>query len=113
MHIVAVLVSSLYVPAGQLTHVSPERIRPASHCLVQPALKEPDHPSSHTHAEDWLLPVALPVFIWFGHAVQLAMLPVKVLYIPAGQDVQTEPLPKKPGSQAQLCFPGPVCEQME
>ena len=97
MHDVAVLVSSLYVPAGQLTQESPERIRPAPHFLVQPALNEPDHPASHTQAEEWLLPVALPVLVWFGHAVQLAMLPVKVLYISAGQDVQTEPLPKKPG----------------
>ena len=97
MHDVAVLVSSLYVPAGQLTQESPERIRPAPHFLVQPVLKEPDHPASHTHDAPGPLAVDPLVLVWFGHAVQLAMLPVKVLYIPAGQDVQTEPLPKKPG----------------
>ena len=93
-HDVAVLVSPLYVAAGQLTHESPERIRPAPHSLVHPALKEPDHPASQAQAEDTLLPLAPPVFVWSGHAVQLAALPVEALYVSAGQAVQAWPLPK-------------------
>ena len=94
MHDVAVLVSSLYVPAGQLTQESPERIKPALHFLVQPALKEPDHPASHTHDAPGPLAVDPLVLVWFGHAVQLAVLPAVILYVFTGQAVQTWPLPK-------------------
>jgi hypothetical protein len=73
--VVAVLVSPLYVESGQLTHESPERIKPAPHSLVQPALKEPDHPASHTQAEEWLLPVTPSVLVWNGQSVQNTLLP--------------------------------------
>jgi hypothetical protein len=93
VHVVAVLVSVLYVPAGQLTQESPERIRPAPHSLVQPALKEPDHPASHTHAALGRLPVIPAVLVCTGHVVQLASLPAEVLYVSTGQTLHNCPVP--------------------
>jgi hypothetical protein len=112
VHDVAVLVSPLYFAAGQLTHESPERISPAPHSLVHPVLEEPDHPASHTQAEDTVLPFAPPVFVRSGNAVQLAALPAVTLYVSTGQESQAFPfLPKLPAWHVQLNDPGPVFSQ--
>ena len=88
-----------FIDLGRVKHWASgaARLSPAPPTLVHPALKEPDHPASHTHAEGMRLPVLPLVLVCAGHAAQ-AKLPTERLYVSTGQGAHREPLLKRPAS---------------